>query len=55
MFIFDVEQNNEAPALHQLLRDWWVDLWTWLRRNTTPQSRADEATDDREHSESLIL
>ena len=55
MFIFDVEQNNEAPALHQLLRDWWADLWTWLRGSPAPENPADETLNDREPSESLIL
>lgn len=55
MFILDVEQNNEAPAMHQLLRDWWADLWTWLRRSAKPETQASETTNDRDHSDSLIL
>jgi len=55
MFILDVEQSSESPALHQLFQDWWADLWTWLRRSARPQSPTSETTDDREHSESLIL
>ncbi len=55
MFIFDVGQNNEAPALHQLLRDWWADLWTRLRGDAEPRAVIDETTDGRERPESLIL
>jgi hypothetical protein len=55
MFILDMEQTAEAPTLDQLLRDWWASLLAWLRRQPSPESKADDDSNEHERSESLIL
>ncbi len=55
MFILDTEQSNEAPALNQLLRGWWVKLWAWLRHQPQLEAQANEDRSKPDRSGSLIL
>ncbi|MFN2168839.1 MAG: hypothetical protein ACK2U9_21610 [Anaerolineae bacterium] len=55
MFILDIEQDNNAPTLDQLLRDWWASLKAGLRRRFAHESLTDEITTNQDYPESLIL
>ena len=52
MFVLDVEQTDESPALDQILREWWANLKARLGGRTEPQVQKNENERD---ERSLIL
>jgi hypothetical protein len=55
MFILELEQTNEAPALDQILQKWWAKLKARFGGRTEPEAQSKENERDRERSKSLIL